>query len=55
MNLIDMCTNPYILRLLYILVAVLKLVCIIVPIIIMARPWYKLDKEGEALHLPFTL
>lgn len=36
MKLIDMCTNPYILRLLYILVAVLKIVCIIVPIIIMA-------------------
>ncbi len=34
MQLVDLCTNPYILRVLYILVAVLKITCIIVPIII---------------------
>lgn len=35
MNLIDMCTNPYILRVFYILTIALKIVCILVPIIIM--------------------
>ena len=34
MNLIDMCTNPYTLRVMYILGLALKIVCIIVPIII---------------------
>ncbi len=34
MNLIDMCTNPYILRIFYILTLVLKIITIVVPIII---------------------
>ena len=34
MNLIDMCTNPYILRVFYILTIALKIICILVPIII---------------------
>ena len=41
MNLIDMCTNPYILRVMFILVAVLKIVCIVVPIIIMGTTMVK--------------
>jgi hypothetical protein len=41
MNLIDMCTNPYILRVMYILVASIKIVCIIVPIIIIGTTMIK--------------
>ena len=35
MNLVDICTDPYILRVLYILRTVISIVCILVPIIIM--------------------
>lgn len=41
MNLIDMCTNPYILRVLFILVATLRITCIIVPIIIIGTTMVK--------------
>ena len=62
MNLIDMCTNPYILRVLYILVIVLRIVCIVVPIIIVATTMMKafqtvISGKEDSLKemLPFTL
>ena len=62
MNLIDMCTNPYILRVMYILALALKIVCIIVPIIIIATTMMKAfnvvisgKDDGLREMLPFSL